>query len=84
MFVFTFMLKGGLNHIVFLCLFWFVLLFGFGLYCNLYLYPLFSSASWYGFAVLLNCVSSNANVFRRWLILSGRFFMIAGGWLLCL
>ena len=50
MFDATCLLYGGLNHVMFLFLLFFGLLFWLmvGLYSNLQSYPLFFRASWYG------------------------------------
>ena len=94
----TFLLKGGLNQVMFLLLIfflgslwwgsfgsWFVLSVGFGEVVNFssFLCPFSFRALLYGFTA-----SSNNLEFEELLeslnsIPFGRLFMIAGGWLLC-
>ena len=88
--VVTLLLYGGLNHVI--CLFLLHFLFAlwvFVLSCgalnsNLWLYPLFLSASWYGCAALLNIVLFDEIADSLLLMFSGMFLMMFGGWLLCL
>ena len=90
MFVPTFLLYGGSNQVIFLCLFRFSAgflwpeLFSFGLYFSLSFYPLFSRAAWYSFAALLKICSFDEIADNLLLIFSGMFLMMFGGWLLSL
>ena len=88
--VVTSLLYGGLNHVT--CLFLFCFLFAlwvFVLSCgalnsNLWLYLIFSSASWYGCAALLNMALFDEIAVSLLLMFSDMFLMMFGGWLLCL
>ena len=95
----TFLLKGGLNQVMFLFLVfflgsmwrgsfgpWFVLSVGFGEVVNFssLLCPLSFSALLYGFAASSNNLESEELMESLNSIPFGRLFMIAGGWLLSL
>ena len=85
-FIWTFLLNGGLNHIIFLrLLFWFGALCGAGLNLRLYAYPLLRNASWYRGAASLNASSSEEISDSLLFIASGMFLIMLGGWfdLLC-
>ena len=87
MLLLTFLLKGGLNQIMFLdrlrlrdggvC--------GGGLNSRLWVYPLFFSASWYGGAASWKTCSSEDISDSLLFTDSGMFFIMLGGWfdLLC-
>ena len=51
---------------------------------NLWLYPIFLSASWYGCATLLNMALFDKIADSLLLMFSSMFLMMFGGWLLCL
>ena len=77
----TFLLKGGLNHMIFLRLLsWFGGLCGAGLNLRLYAYPLMRKASWYRGAASLNASSSEEISDSLLLIASGMFLIMLGGW----
>ena len=82
----TFLLKGGLNQVTFLFLF-FVLVgvfLAFGSNFNLCLYSLASRAAWYGGMAVIK-ISSLAEILESlFSIFLGRFLRIEGGWLLLL
>ena len=88
--VVTLLLYGGLNHVIYLFLLCFLFaLWVFVLSCgalnsNLWLCPLFLSASWYGCAALLNIALFDEIADSLLLMFSGMFLMMLGGWLLCL
>ena len=85
-FVWTFLLSGRLNHVIFLRLLsWSGGLYGAGLNLRLYDYPLLRNASWYGGAASLNASSSEEISDSLLLIASEIFLIMLGGWfdLLC-
>ena len=82
-FVFTFRLKGGLNHVIFRFLFRFFLS---SLFCSVgsvywifSVYPLAESAALYMGAAWLNASMSEELVETRLLIAAGSCFSIFGG-----
>ena len=80
-FVFTSADHGGLNQIAFLCLcFFFFFCFSFSSYFNMFVYPLFCSASWYSFFALSNCSLLLEIVFNLLLTDFGICFFIMFGW----
>ena len=80
--VFTFLLYGGLNQMMFLfrC-FLLLAVFIFAWYLSLCLYPDLSKASWYGVTESLKISSEEDNNESRDSIESGSCLMIDGGWL---
>jgi hypothetical protein len=82
MLVVTFVLYGGLYHVTLRILLLAELLLYEGLYLSVCLYPLSDKAFWYGCTEFLNSSSLVVIWDSLWLMLSGMFLMIAGGWLL--
>ena len=82
MLVFTFLLYGGLNQMMFLfrC-FLLLAVFIFAWYLSLFLYPDLSKASWYGVTESLIISSEEDNNESRDSIESGSCLMIDNGWL---
>ena len=79
-FVLTFKLKGGLNHITFLFRFRFVFLDGFSNFSVVW-YPLFLKAVSYVILALLNSVLSQGKFEMCLLVIDGNYLIIDGGWL---
>ena len=80
LFVFTFLLYGGLNQIFLFC-FLLLAVSTFALYLSLCLYPDLSKASWYGITESLK-ISSEEDNDESWDSMeSGSCLMIDGGWL---
>ena len=81
MLVFTFLLYGGLNQMMFLfrC-FLLLAVFTFAWYLSLCLYPDLSKASWYGVTESLNISSEEDNNESRdsieWKLLDDRWWMV--------
>ena len=82
MLVFTILLYGGLNQMMFLfrC-FLLLAVFIFAWYLSLCLYPDLPKASWYGVTESLKISSEEDNNESRHSIESGSCLMINGGWL---
>ena len=82
MLVFTFLLYGGLNQMMFLfrC-FLLLAVFTFAWYLSLCLNPDLSKASWYGVTESLKISYEEDNNESRDSIESGSCLMIDGGWL---
>ena len=82
MLVFTFLLYGGLNQMMFLFRCSLLLaVFIIAWYLSLCLYPDLSKASWYGVTQTLKISSEEDNNESRDSIESGSYMMIDGGWL---
>ena len=82
MLVFTFLLYGGLNQMIFRFLCFLLLAVSvFAWYLSLCLYPDLSKASWYGVTESLKISSEEDNDESRDSIESGSCLMIDGGWL---
>ena len=79
-FVLTFKLKGGLNHITFLFRFRFVFLDSFSNFSVVW-YPLFLRAISYVILALLNSVLSQDKFEMCLLVIDGNCLIIDGGWL---
>ena len=82
MLVFTFLLYGGLNQMIFLFRCFLLLAVSMSaLYLSLCLYPDLSKAYWYGITKSLKISSEKDNDENQGSMESGSCLMIDGGWL---